>query len=233
MRNIDRLTIENMDVYFPLTLKKELIKRISRDVFKKGNLLDLGCGTMPYKKLIIENSEIIDYTGVDIENPIYQNTQKPDCFWDGFEVPLESSTFDNAILIEVLEHMPKPENTLKELSRLLKKDGNLLITVPFLWTLHDVPNDEFRYTPFALKRMLEENNFEVINLESFNNWHGSMASMLALYARRGCPVKFRKIFSFFIFPVVKYLMKKDSGSNKAVFNEGQMITGIWCLAKRK
>jgi SAM-dependent methyltransferase len=216
-----------------LTLKKELIKRISRDVFKKGNLLDLGCGTMPYKKLIIENSEIIDYTGVDIENPIYQNTQKPDCFWDGFEVPLESSTFDNAILIEVLEHMPKPDNTLKELSRLLKKDGNLLITVPFLWTLHDVPNDEFRYTPFALKRMLEENNFEVINLESFNNWHGSMALMLALYARRGCPAKFRKIFSFFIFPVVKYLMKKDSGSNKAVFNEGQMITGIWCLAKRK
>ncbi len=222
-----------MDVYFPLVQKRDLIQKISERYFINGSLLDLGCGTMPYKDLILKNSGITNYIGVDIENPIYQKTLKPDCFWDGYKVPLESSTFDNAILIEVLEHMPKPENTLKELSRLLKKDGNLLITVPFLWTLHDVPNDEFRYTPFALKRMLEENNFEVINLESFNNWHGSMASMLALYARRGCPVKFRKIFSFFIFPVVKYLMKKDSGSNKAVFNEGQMITGIWCLAKRK
>jgi len=233
MRNIDKLTVENMDVYYPLTQKRELIKRISKDIFKKGNLLDLGCGTMPYKKLIMENSVITSYTGVDIENPIYQKTQKPDCFWDGFEVPLESSTFDNAILIEVLEHMPKPENTLNELSRLLKKDANLLITVPFLWTLHDVPNDEYRYTPFALKRMLEGSGFEIVNMESFNNWHGSMASMLALYARRGCPSRYKKIFSIMIFPVVKYLMKKDSGSRKTNFNEGQMITGIWCLARKK
>ena len=163
MRNIDRLTIENMDIYYPLTQKKELIKRISKNVFKNGNLLDLGCGTMPYKKLILENSGVTSYVGVDIENPIYQKTLKPDFFWDGFEVPLESSTFDNAILIEVLEHMTKPENTIKELSRLLKKDANLLITVPFLWTLHDIPNDEYRYTPFSLKRMLEDNNFEIIN----------------------------------------------------------------------
>lgn len=233
MRNIERLTIENMDVYFPLSQKRDLIKRISQQYFKKGSVLDLGCGTMPYKELIAENSAITSYTGVDIENPIYQKTQKPDCFWDGFEVPLESSIFDNAILIEVLEHMPKPENTLKELSRLLKKDGNLLITVPFLWTLHDVPNDEFRYTPFALKRMLEDSGFEIVNLESFNNWHGSMASMLSLYARRGCPMKYRKLFSILILPIVKYLMRKDSGSRKTNFSEGQMITGLWCLAKKK
>lgn len=233
MRNIDKLTIENMDVYFPLTQKRELIKRISKEYFKKESLLDLGCGAMPYKKLIMENSGVTDYTGVDIENPIYQKTQKPDCFWDGFKVPLESSTYNNAILIEVLEHMPKPENTLKELSRLLKKDANLLITVPFLWTLHDVPNDEYRYTPFALKRMLEDNNFDIVNMESFNNWHGSMASMLALYARRGCPVKYKKLFSILILPIVKYLMKKDSGTRKSNFHEGQMITGLWCLARRK
>jgi len=171
--------------------------------------------------------------GVDIENIIYQKTIKPDCFWDGYEVPIENSTFENAILIEVLEHMPKPENTLKELSRLLKKDANLLITVPFLWTLHDVPNDEYRYTPFSLKRMLESNDFEIVNMESFNGWHGSMASMLALYARRGIPAKYRKIFSILILPIVKYLMKKDSKARKTNFNEGQMITGLWCLAKRK
>lgn len=233
MRNKDKLTIDNMDVYFPLLQKRDLVKRISQEYFKNGSILDLGCGRMPYKKIILENSGINSYIGVDIENPIYQKTIKPDCFWDGIEVPIDNSTFENAILIEVLEHMPKPENTLKELSRLLKKDANLLITVPFLWTLHDVPNDEYRYTPFSLKRMLENNDFEIVIMESFSSWHGSMASMLALYARRGISIKNRKIFSILILPIVKYLMKKDSRASKINFKSGQMITGLWCLAKKK
>lgn len=221
-----------MDVYFPLTQKRDLIKRVSKEYFKNESILDLGCGTMPYKKIIMDNCQVVKYVGVDIENPIYQKAEKPDLFWNGFEIPVESSSFDNAILIEVLEHMPKPDNTIKELGRVLKKDGNLLITVPFLWTLHDVPNDEYRYTPFSLKRMLIENGFEIVKLESFNNWHGSMASMLALYARRGCPAKYRKLFSRLTLPAVKFLMKKDENSKKDNFSEGQMITGIWCLARK-
>ena len=81
MRNIDKLTIENMDVFFPLTQKKDLITRVSKE-YLNGRLLDLGCGTMPYKNIILENSNVVEYTGVDIENPIYQTHNKPDFFWD-------------------------------------------------------------------------------------------------------------------------------------------------------
>lgn len=231
MRNIDKLTIENMDVFFPLTQKKDLITRISKE-YLNGRLLDLGCGTMPYKNIILENSNVVEYTGVDIENPIYQTHNKPDFFGDGIKIPLDNASFNSAILIEVLEHIPNPNNTLKELNRVLTIDANLLITVPFLWTLHDVPNDEYRYTPFALKRMLLENGFEIVKLESFNNWHGSMASMLALYSRRAISKRNRNLISRVTLPIVKYLMKKDLKSDKSIFKEGQMITGLWCVAKK-
>ena len=235
MRNIEELTIENMDVYYPLTQKRDLIKKISAEYFE-GELMDLGCGRMPYKSSIMQISKIKSYTGVDIKNDNYQKDNTPilpDIFWDGITIPCEDNKFNSCILIEVLEHIPQPQNVLNEINRVMAKDGHLLITVPFLWNLHDIPNDEYRYTPFALKRMLEESGFEVVKLEHFGGWHTSMATMISLYVRRGLQRnKYKDTLSKLMLPVIKYLMKKDAKTDKTLFDEGQMITGLWCLAKK-
>jgi len=230
--NVDFLTIDNMDIFYPINQKKDLIKRISKE-YLRGNLVDLGCGRMPYKSIIKEYSNVNNYVGIDIENEIYQKESKPDLFWDGNKIPVEDNLYDSAILIEVLEHTPEPNDVIKELNRVLKVDGYLLITVPFLWTLHDIPYDEYRYTPFGLERILIQNGFEVEKMECFGGWNASMASMISLYVKRGVNKKYRKIFSRIMLPLVKYLMKKDQKSDKSKFYEGQMITGIWCLAKKK
>jgi len=230
-RNL-KLTNNNIDIFFPLTQKVKVISYVSKKYFT-GNLLDIGCGKMPYKAMILEEAKIKKYTGVDIENDIYQNQIKPDYFWKGKKLPFQNNEYECAMLIEVLEHVPEPIQVLKEAVRVLKNEGILLITVPFLWTLHDVPNDEYRYTPFALKRMLQETDFEVLELECFGGWHASLASFLALYARRALKGK-KKIFATkFLKPIIKYLYKKDEKSNKKNFKEGQMITGLWCVAKIK
>lgn len=230
MRNIDKLTINNIDVFFPLTQKKELIKRISNKYFS-GQFLDLGCGEMPYKNLI--KPKIDNYIGIDIKNPTYQKAINPDLFWDGINIPVGNDTYDSAILIEVLEHIPNPDNTLRELFRVLKKDGYLLITVPFLWPLHDVPHDEYRYTPFNLKSKLVNVGFEVIKLESFGGWNSSLATILALYVKRYLRNGTKKKYLLkLIIPFIKYLFKKDEKIDKSKFSESQMITGFWFLVKK-
>lgn len=224
------LTINNIDIYFPLTQKVDTISYVSNKYFS-GDLLDIGCGKMPYKKMIQEVAKIDRYIGVDIENKIYQNFIKPDFYWDGKKLPFENDNYNSGMLIEVLEHVPNPEDVLKEINRVINNKGVLLITVPFLWTLHDVPNDEYRYTPFALKRMLKNTGYKIIEMESFGGWNASLASVLALYARRSLTGRKKIYASKLLKPLIKYLYKKDKKVDKKKFREGQMITGIWCVAE--
>ncbi|MFC5195458.1 class I SAM-dependent methyltransferase [Bizionia hallyeonensis] len=228
-RNI-KLKLDNLDIYYPLSKKVKLLRRISMRYFK-GRLLDVGCGEMPYKNTVLENKTINEYVGIDIKSDIYQKNSQPDLYWDGQSLPIENNKFDCALLIEVLEHVPKPEIVLKEICRVLHKDGYLAITVPFLWNLHDVPNDEYRYTPFALKRILEDSGFEVVELEAIGSWHASLAIMMGIYCRRALKGRKRYFTSLIFKPIIKFLHKKDERMGKIDFTKNQMITGLWCVAK--
>ncbi|MBN2485928.1 MAG: class I SAM-dependent methyltransferase [Bacteroidales bacterium] len=224
-------SIEKLDVFYVLEQKKELIQRVAAENFFSGNFLDIGCGRMPYKNIIEPYVE--KYTGVDIENEIYQNELKPDVFWNGSVLPFENSTIDSAMLVEVLEHIPETKKVLDEISRVLKENAALLITVPFLWNLHDIPNDEYRFTPYSLKRFLNNSGFSIIDMQAFGNWHASMATMLGLYVRRAVKSSWKKYaLSVLLRPLIIKLFEKDKKANHRNFNNGMMINGIWCLAKK-
>ena len=65
----------------------------------------------------------------------------------------------------MLEHVFEPQEFLSEVKRVLKPGGNFLITVPFIWDEHEVPNDFGRYSSYGLKYILRKNNFEIIKFE--------------------------------------------------------------------
>lgn len=225
-----KLSSKNIDTYFPLNQKVALLEEVGAKYFS-GDLLDVGCGEMPYKNLILESSRVKNYVGVDIENESYQRVLKPDLFWDGEKLPVADKCYNCSLLIEVLEHVQDPESVLSEVHRILKEGGYLLITVPFLWPLHDVPYDEYRYTPFALKRLMKEAGFKIIKMEGFGSWHASMASMIALYCRRALTGRKRSVASRLMKPLISYLHRKDEKLDKTNLNKGHMLTGIWCLGQ--
>ena len=135
------LTKTNLDIF---VIRTSIIKAIT-DVLPQlhGKLLDVGCGKMPYKNYILEQSDVTDYIGLDIEQAlVYDSEISPDHTWDGKTMPLIDQLFDCALATEVLEHCPEPEVVLKEVYRVLKPGGVLFITVPFLWNLHEVPHPE-------------------------------------------------------------------------------------------
>lgn len=222
-------THNNMDRYIARKSIKESLQ-LALGKFS-GHLLDIGCGKMPYKKFICDNATVSKYTGLDIETAlIYDPNSKPDFFWNGKTMPFENNQFNCALATEVLEHCPDPEIVLKETYRVLKKDGVLFFTVPFLWTLHEVPNDEYRYTPFSIKRHLENSGFKNIEIKALGGWHASFAQMIGLWVRRSPMSKHkRKFLSRVLFPIYKYLLKKGR-KNKVKFVEGQMITGLYGFA---
>jgi len=198
-----------------------------------GKLLDIGCGKMPYKNYILKNSKVSKYVGLDIETALaYDDDVTPDFTWNGVKMPFESESFQCAFGTEVLEHCPEPEVVLKEVCRILKPKGVFFFTVPFLWNLHEVPHDEYRYTPFSLERHLKNSGFVDISIKATGGWHASMAQMLGLWVRRSpMSSRKRKLFSKLLKPIIKYLIKMDN-TDKVTFKEGQMITGLYGTAKK-
>lgn len=229
--NPSKLTFENVDRFF---IKKSIYGyMMSKSQLLKGKLLDVGCGEMPYRNTFLENFAIKSYIGLDIFGALeYKTNVKPDYFWDGTTMPFEDDFFDSGFATEVLEHCPDPNITLLEIYRVLKPNSPLLLTIPFLWPTHESPYDFYRYTPFALKSILEKAGFEEIEIEGLGGWHASFAQMIGLWLRRsGISISRQKFLYFFIGPLMKYLIKIDY--KPTVFSDQKMWTGFGIAAWKK
>ena len=124
----------------------------------RGRLLDVGCGQKPYADLF----EASEYIGLELDTPANRTSKKADHHYDGATFPFADSEFDGVIVNQVFEHIFTPELFLAEVRRVLKNEGLLLMTVPFVWDEHEQPFDFARYSSYGLKSVLESNGFTVL-----------------------------------------------------------------------
>ena len=163
-------------------IRKRLYNEIHQKApFLKGSILDLGCGLKPYKQLFTGATE---YIGVDIENPGHDHSKENvDVYYDGKTIPFVDAHFQGIFFSEVLEHVFEPEALLKEMNRVLQKDGFLLLTTPFAWDEHEVPFDFGRYTVYGLRHILENSGFEVLEIKKSGHYIEVISQYLINYIR--------------------------------------------------
>jgi SAM-dependent methyltransferase len=125
-----------------------------------GQCIDLGCGNAPFYEEIKDN--VVRYDTLDKERKIELLTFEAD-IEDLHIVP--SETYDFALCLDVLEHVPHPWVALSEIRRILKSGAILIISVPHLSRLHEVPHDYYRFTEFGLRTLLADHGFSVILIE--------------------------------------------------------------------
>jgi len=123
-----------------------------------GPLLDVGCGTKPYRELFA--TEV--YVGLDIDTERTRALAVADAYYDGGRFPFGNAEFRSVLCNQVLEHVFNPAEFLGELGRVLARGGRLLLTVPFVWDEHEQPYDYARYSSFGLKALLEQHGFRVL-----------------------------------------------------------------------
>lgn len=121
-------------------------------------LLDVGCGTKPYRSLF----KVTTYTGLEMDTPLARQRGIADAYYDGNAFPFPDGSFDSVLCNQVLEHVFNPDFFLREIVRVLKPGGRLLLTAPFIWDEHEQPYDYARYSSFGLKALLEKNGFRLI-----------------------------------------------------------------------
>jgi SAM-dependent methyltransferase len=122
-----------------------------------GSLLDVGCGSKPYRRLF----PVKEYIGLEIDSPLTRLRAVAESYYDGETFPFDPGRFDVVLCNQVLEHVFNPERFIAELNRVLKPNGQLILTVPFVWDEHEQPYDFARYTTFGLRALLERQGFAV------------------------------------------------------------------------
>ncbi|QUS59317.1 class I SAM-dependent methyltransferase [Synechocystis sp. PCC 7338] len=133
--------------------------------FVTGKILDVGCGSKPYQKLF----NVSEYIGLEIDSEDNRKNKKADYFYQGDNFPFIDEEFDSVISNEVLEHIFNPDIFLSEVNRVLKPQGILLITVPFVWDEHEQPYDYARYSSFGLKHLLKKHGFKILEYRKSMN----------------------------------------------------------------
>ena len=138
---------------------------IKCSAYISGKILDVGCGDKPYKHLF----NYTEYLGLDFDKGGSNDNIHADYFYDGTSFPFDEDIFDSCICTQVFEHVFEPNNFLDEIHRVLKPEGHLLLTVPFVWDEHEQPYDYGRYSSFGLVSILEKHGFKIIKHLKTNN----------------------------------------------------------------
>jgi len=126
--------------------------------FVCGRLLDAGCGNKPYEPWygpLVSRSVGIDATG-----------ERADAIGLLDALPFDDMTFDTVLCTEVLEHVRDIERAVQEIRRVLVPGGHALVTVPFLYPVHEAPYDYTRFTHYGLRNLLERHGLEVLSVEA-------------------------------------------------------------------
>ena len=156
-------------------IKKGIYKGVKKYAhYMHGTMMDFGCGNKPYKNLMKVNR----YVGIDIENSAHDHsTEEIDILYNGYQIPFNNEYFDSVFSAEVFEHVFHLEEIIKEINRVMKLNGIILITVPFVWHEHEIPNDFARYSSYGMKDLLERNNFKILHQEKSTTYIETLVQM--------------------------------------------------------
>lgn len=144
----------------------------------RGTVLDIGCGDRWVEKHLPEGVFYVGLDSIATGATLYRS--RPEVLSDAGALPFHDGTFDVVLLLEVLEHLAQPQVALREIARVLKPDGTLLLTMPFLYPVHDAPHDDQRYTPHGLEREIAAAGLRLERLEPTRHALASAGLLTAL-----------------------------------------------------
>lgn len=170
-----------------LTRELWLEQRLA-DIPAGWRILDAGAGELQYKRfcphLDYVSFDFGQYDGAGDKSGLQIGS------WDNFRldivssignIPLRDASFDATMCIEVLEHVPYPVTALRELSRILKPGGILVVTAPFAALTHFAPYFyQSGYSRYFYEHWLTEFGLEIEDMQ----WNGNYFEYVAQELRR-------------------------------------------------
>lgn len=143
-----------------------LFQRYAAQYFTRGKLvLEIGPekGGSSYRELIGDSTLVWDTVDIakDNEGLTYIAT-------DEYSFPIADNSYDIVLSGNVLEHVRKIWVWIREVARVCKKGGLVVVTNPVSWPYHEAPYDCWRVFPEGMRALYEEAGLSVI-LSTFDS----------------------------------------------------------------
>jgi SAM-dependent methyltransferase len=129
-----------------------------------GPIVEVGSYQVPGQEDIADLRDLFPgrpYLGVDL-----RPGPGVDMVADVEALPQDDASVGTVVTVSTFEHVPRFWRAFEEVHRILRPDGALLIACPFYFHLHAHPSDYWRFTPDALRLLLEPYPSKIIG------WHG-------------------------------------------------------------
>lgn len=152
----------------------------------KGRLVDIGCHSGLFTKEIIKFVKPREIYGIDISMQSIKKAQKRiknGIFQvaDAHSLPFKNNFFDIIFCLEVLEHVDDPKKVVREIYRVLKTDGYVIMLIPtdnllfkitwFLWNLRYPIWKHVHVQSFqndSLEKIVKKERFKIVLIKTFN-----------------------------------------------------------------
>jgi SAM-dependent methyltransferase len=137
-------------------------------------LLDVGCGVKPYAPVFVRAGE---YVGLDTAEHAHADLIGP---IEG--IPAEDASFDLVLCIQVLEHVDDPAQGVRELHRVTRPGGRVLLATHGAMVYHPNPSDLWRWTNEGLERLFRESgDWASVTVSPGCGTAASLAMLNAIY----------------------------------------------------
>tara|TARA_Y100000590_G_scaffold213372_1_gene241760 strand:- start:23875 stop:24522 length:648 start_codon:yes stop_codon:yes gene_type:complete len=151
--------------YFSLFfLNKSILRTLQIEEFKKerliGKCIEFGANSKIDKNFLevkhLSYKSTFSNLSSENNNIIKINLEKK---------LLHKKKYDNVVIFNVLEHLSDLKKALKNTNLLLKKNGKIIGSTPFLYRIHGAPKDYSRYTKDFIKISLKQSNYKNIKVK--------------------------------------------------------------------
>lgn len=168
-----------------IALKNKL--KLINSQFSKGIILDIGAGVGDF--LSVCKNDGWQTVGIEPSDKAKTIAKSKGVSFVEHLSELESNSFDVITMWHVLEHVPDLENQIKELKRLIKPNGTIIIAVPnfksfdakhygVFWAAYDVPIHLWHFSKTAIKKLFAKENLELVKVlpMKFDSFYVSLLS---------------------------------------------------------
>lgn len=199
-----KITKESIRYYFWASYRRKILDELleKNKHYYKGIVLDIGGRDRGrFKK---PKSEVKKWIFADIEEK-----HNPDVVLDVANMDkIKNESIDVINAIELFEHVEKVEQGLKECYRVLKKDGVMILSAPFLYPIHSDPCDFQRWTEGKWKKVLKEISFDIEKFEIMGRFFTVLADMKKILTK-SMPRIIRYLLYLF-YPLLDLTTKLDN-----------------------